>query len=273
MVTATLLRLGASGPLSGSLSRSRHAPAVIERNVVTSRNNIAVFVSSFFEPVFYLLSLGVGLGAYVGSIRAGGRLVSYSEFVAPAMLATSAMNGAITDTTFNVFFKLRYNKLYDAVLATPVSPWEIALGEAGWTMLRGLVYAVAFEVVALALGLVSSWWAVLAVPVSVVATFGFAGAGLASTTFMRTWQDFEWITIVALPLFLLSATFYPLSTYPSVAQSVVRWTPLYQAVDLERSLFLGTLHVSLLANLAYLLVLGVAGLWVTSRRLERLLLS
>ncbi len=199
--------------------------------------------------------------------------VSYAAFVAPAMLASSAMNGAVTDSTFNVFFKLKYNKIYDAVLSTPVAPFDVALGEIAVGPRPGphLLHRLP-GLVMVALELVELPWAILVLPVSVVIGFAFAGAGMAATTYMRSWQDFEWITLTTVPMFLLSATFYPLSTYPPGLQLLVRWTPLYQAVDLVRSLTTGTVHPSLLLNLVYLLVMGCVGLWVAARRLDTLLL-
>ncbi len=255
--------------ITPSLIAGSRAPAVIARNVRVYRYSWAVIVSGFFEPLFYLLSLGVGLGSVIGDVDG----ISYAAFVAPAMLATSAMNGAITDSTFNVFFKLRYNRIYDAVLSTPVAPFDVALGEIAWALGRGLIYSTGFLVVMLALGLVSSPWALLVLPVSVLIGFAFAGVGMAATTYMRSWQDFEWIVLAILPMFLLSATFYPLSTYSPALQIVVRWTPLYQAVDLVRSLTTGAVHWSLLLNLLYLLAMGLLGLSVAARRLDRLLLS
>jgi lipooligosaccharide transport system permease protein len=254
--------------ITPSLLVGSRAPAVIARNLRVYRYSWGIIVSGFFEPLFYLLALGVGLGSVIGDVDG----VSYAAFVAPAMLATSAMNGAVTDSTFNVFFKLKYNKIYDAVLSTPVAPFDIALGEIVWALGRGLIYSTGFLAVMLALGLVSSPWAILVLPVSVVIGFAFAGAGMAATTYMRSWQDFEWITLSIVPMFFLSATFFPLSSYPPGLQLVVRVTPLYQAVDLVRSLTTGAVHPSLLLNLAYLLVMGVIGLWVAARRLDKLLL-
>ncbi len=255
--------------ISPSMVAGSRAPAVLARNVRVYRYSWAVIVSGFFEPLFYLLSLGVGLGSVIGDVDG----MSYAAFVAPAMLATSAMNGAVMDSTFNVFFKLRYNRIYDAVLSTPVAPFDVALGEIAWALGRGLIYSTGFLVVMLALGLVASPWAVLVLPVSVLIGFAFAGVGMAATTYMRSWQDFEWVVLVMLPMFLLSATFYPLSTYSPALQTVVRWTPLYQAVDLVRSLTTGAVHASLMLNLLYLLAMGVLGLGIASRRLDKLLLS
>jgi lipooligosaccharide transport system permease protein len=182
------------------------------------------------------------------------------------------MNGAIYDSTFNVFFRLKYAKFYDAALATPMRPGDIALGEIGWALIRGGLYAVAFMGVMLALGLVHSAWAVADVPVALLIGFGSAAAGMAATTFMRSWQDFEFITLATLPMFLLSATFYPLSVYPRPVQIVVECTPLYQGVALMRGLTLGVVGPGLLWHVAYLALMGLAGLWIASGRISRLLL-
>ena len=121
------------------------------------------------------------------------------------------------DSTFNVFFKLRYAKLYDSMLATPLGPRDIAVGEISWALLRGGLYSAAFLLVALVEGLVGSWWAVLAVPAAVFIGFAFAAVGMFATTFMRSWVDFDYITLAIQPMFLFSATFFPLSTYPGAA--------------------------------------------------------
>ena len=246
---------------------------LVERNFLAYRRAWIVFVSGFFEPVFYLLSIGIGVGTLVGHFTlANGSVVSYTEFVAPGMLATSAMNGAIFDSTYNIFFKMKFMRLYDAVLATPMRPWDVATGEVGWALLRGACYSAMFVVVMAAMGLVLSWWAVLALPSAVLIGFAFAGAGMALTTWMRSWQDFEFVQLAILPMFLFSATFYPLSVYPGAVQWLVRITPLYQGVDLLRSLTLGTVGWGLLVPAAYLAALGCAGMSIASRRLGRLLL-
>jgi lipooligosaccharide transport system permease protein len=252
----------------------RGSAHLIERHARVYRHAWLVLVSGIFEPLFYLLSIGVGIGHLVGGVVGpGGQVVGYTSFVAPALLATAAMNGAIYDSTFNVFFRLKYAKFYDAALATPMRPGDIALGEIGWALIRGGLYAVAFMAVMLALGLVHSAWAVLDVPVALLIGFGSAAAGMAATTFMRSWQDFEFIALATLPMFLLSATFYPLSVYPRPIQIVVEWTPLYQGVALLRGLTLGVVGPGLLWHAAYLALMGLAGLWIAGRRISRLLLQ
>jgi lipooligosaccharide transport system permease protein len=250
----------------------RGSAHLIERHARAYRHAWLVLASGFFEPLFYLLSIGVGIGELVGTVKVAGHAITYTSFVAPALLATSAMNGAIFDSTFNIFFRLKYAKLYDAVLATPMRTGEVALGEIGWALIRGGLYACAFMVVMLAMGLVHSVWAVLAIPVALLTGFAFAGAGMAATTFIRSWQDFEYVTLTTLPMFLFSATFYPISVYPRAIQIVVDCPPRSQGSALRRGLTLGYVGPSLLWHVLYLAVMGTAGLAIAGRRIGSLLL-
>ncbi len=247
---------------------------LVERNFLVYRRGWIVFVSGFFEPLFYLLSIGIGVAALVGEFRLpDGTTIGYTEFVAPAMLASSAMNGAVFDSTYNIFFRMKYAKLYDAVLATPLRPWDVATGEVTWALLRGAAYSAMFVVVMLAMGLIGSWWAVLALPVSVLIGYAFAGAGMALTTWMRSWQDFEFVQVSIIPMFLFSATFYPLETYPGALRWVVEATPLYQGVALLRALTTGSVGWGLAWHAAYLAAMGTLGMYVASKRLGKLLLK
>jgi len=261
--------LARSGGLGG-----RGSARLIERHARAYSHAWMVLLSGFFEPLFYLLSIGVGIGALVGHVVGpGGQVVGFTSFVAPALLATSSMNGAMFDATFNVFFRLKYAKLYDSALATPMRSGDVALGEIGWALIRGGLYAIAFLIVMLAMGLVHSAWAVLALPAALLIGFAFASAGMAATTYMRSWQHFEFITLATLPMFLFSATFYPLSVYPRAIQIVVECTPLYQGVVLMRGLTLGVVGPGLIGPAAYLAIMGAAGLTLAGRRISRLLLK
>ena len=111
-----------------------------------------------------------------------------------------------------------------------------------------------------ALGLIESWWALLALPATVFIGFAFAGAGIAAVTYMRSWQDFDILNLAILPMFLFSATFFPLSTYPDWLEWVIRATPLYNGVELLRALTTGTVSSTQLVNVAYLAVLGIVGM-------------
>jgi lipooligosaccharide transport system permease protein len=253
---------------------SRRSLKLIERNLYVYKHGWIVILSGFFEPLFYLLSIGFGLGALVGTVPGpDGQPMPYQLFVAPALLASAAMNGAISESTFNFFFKLNYNKTFTSILSTPLSPGDVAVGELAWALIRGGLYAIGFMVVMVLLGLVVSPWVILAVPAALLVGFAFGAVGMAATSFMKTWQDFDLIQLVILPLFLFSATFYPLETYPEALQWVVRVTPLYQGVDLIRSLTIGHITPVLLVHVAYLAIMGFIGLWVVSRRLDKLLLQ
>jgi lipooligosaccharide transport system permease protein len=253
---------------------SRRSLRLIERNLYVYKHGWLTIVSGFFEPLFYLLSIGFGLGALIGTIPGpDGQPIPYQLFIAPALLASSSMNGAISEATFNFFFKLNYNKTFTSILSTPLSPGDVAVGELGWALIRGGLYAIGFMAVMVVLGLVVSPWVVLAVPAALLIGFAFGAVGMAATSFMKTWQDFDLIQLVVLPLFLFSATFYPIETYPEALQVFVQLTPLYQGVDLIRSLTVGAISPILLVHVAYLLAMGIAGLLVVSRRLDRLLLK
>ena len=245
------------------------AHRLVERNLLVYRHGWIIIVSGFFEPVFYLLGIGFGLGTLVGDIGD----IPYSAFVAPGLMATAAMNGALYESTFNLFFKLRYAKTYDAILSTPLGPPDVAAGEVAWALFRGALYAGAFLIVMLLLGLILSPWAILALPGAVLIGLAAAAVGTAVTTFMKKWQDFDLVTVVTLPLFLFSATFFPITVYPSWLQTLVELTPLYRGVHMLRSLTTGTVDATILIDVAYLTVMGAIGIAVTSRRLRSLILK
>jgi lipooligosaccharide transport system permease protein len=246
---------------------------LVRRNFLVYRQAWLVFLTGFAEPVLYLFSIGVGVGALIDGFSVNGRPVSYAAFVAPGMLASSSMNGALLDSTYGLFFKLRYDKVYDGILATPMRPVHIARGELVWSLLRAAVYAAGFLGVMAAMGLVSSWWAVLAWPATWLIGFAFAGAGMACTTYLTSWQDFEYIQLALVPMFLFSATFFPVTAFSGPLRWVVEATPLYRGVALCRELTTGAITLDSVWSVAYLAAMGTAGLVVASRRFDRLLLT
>jgi lipooligosaccharide transport system permease protein len=246
---------------------------LIERHARLYRRMWLLIAAGAAEPLFYMLSVGVGIGGLIGTVTGpAGQPVPYREFVAPGLLAVSALNGALNDSTFNIFGRLKWDKLYDAVLATPLGPRDLALAEIGWAVLRGVIYSVTFLIVIAALGLVRSPWALLALPGAALIAFATAAIGVFLTTYMKSWQDLDYVLLVALPLFLFSGTFYPLSVYPRPVAVIVQWTPLYQGVVILRDLVLGVPSPDLAWRAAYLVALGVAGTALAGGRIAKLLL-
>lgn len=264
---------GVRGAVPGLGFGARSFP-VIERNVLWYRRFWLVIVSGVVEPYFYLLGLGYGVGSLVGRVAGpDGRVLDYAVFVAPGLMAWAAMQGTVTETTFNFFGKLKWSKVYDAALATPVGTDDVALGETLSALLRGAIYAIGFLLAMWLLGLALSPLAILTIPAAVLIGYAFAGAGLAFTTFMRKWQDFDLVFVIILPLFLFSGTFFPIETYPAAVRPIVALTPLYHGVELLRGLSIGAVGPSLLGHVGYLFAMGTIGLAITSRRLGRLLLK
>lgn len=253
---------------------SLRAWRIVERNLLVYKHGWVVLLSGFFEPFFYLLSIGFGLGRLVGDVAGpGGEMIPYALFVAPALLAASSMNGAITESTFNFFFKLNYDKTFASILTTPMSPADISLGELAWALMRGALYSFGFLGVMIVFGLVRSPLVLFTLPGSLLIGFAFAAVGMAATSFMRTWQDFDLIQLVILPMFLFSGTFFPLDAVPDGVRLLIQLTPLYHGVDLLRTLSVGVVGPDTLVHVAYLTVMGLVGLFVVSRRLDKLLLK
>lgn len=252
-----------------------NARSVMERGVLaTAKTNWLIVVSGFFEPVFYLLAMGIGLGAYIGSVEVpGGQTVPYAAYIAPALLAVAAMNGAVFDSTWNVFFKMNFGKIYDGMLATSLGPFDVALGEIMLALARGAVYACGFMFVMQVLGLNLAWTAILALPAVVLIAFAFASFGMGITSYMKTFQQMDWINFIMLPMFLLSATFYPITVYPEWMQWLIQAMPLWHGVELVRGFTTGLLSSAMIWHVLYFVVMVLIGMVLTTRRLKALFLN
>lgn len=260
-------KLGA-GVYSG---RSR---VVLERGYFALKSSTWMVVASgFVEPLIYLVAFGYGIGQFIdGVVDGNGNPISYAQFIAPALLATSAMNGAIYDSTWNVFFKMHFGRIYNGMLSTSLGTLDVALGEISWALLRGLAYAIGFMAIVTSMGLVPSWWGLLAIPASVLVAFGFAAVGMGITSYLKHRQQMQYIQLVMLPMFLFSGTFFPLTIYPEPIQWFIQALPLWQAIELIRGLTLGILNLAMLGHVLYFVVMIIGGLYFTTRRLTALFL-
>ena len=248
--------------------------ALIQRNIFALRTtNSLVFFSGFVEPVFYLMAFGFGLGNFVGNVSdAGSAKMSYAMYIAPALLATSAMNGALADSTWNVFFKMHYGKFYNAVMATSLGALDAAAGEIGWAMIRGAAYSVGFMCIVTPLGLVPSAWGILAIPAAALIALGFASVGMGVTSYLTSHQQMNWVNFFLLPMFLFSGAFFPLDAYPVLAQWVIHALPLWQGIAMLRGLMYGAIDVALLGHVLYFTMFAVIGIAFTTKRLNALFL-
>ena len=259
----------------GEAIYSGRSRVVLERSWIQFKSSAWIVVASgFIEPLLNLVVFGFGVGQFIGNIQLeNGRSVSYASFVVPGLLATAAMMGAVMDATWNVFFKIHESRLYHAMLATSLGPMDVALGEIAWALLRGALYSSAFMIVVTPLGLIESWWALLAIPAGALIGFGFAAIGMAATSYMTSFQHMGMINIVILPITLFSGSFFPLSILPSWIANIVRWTPLTQGIDLMRMLTLGTVDSSIWVHVLYFTLFIAGGLYFTTRRLNALFIN
>ncbi len=264
------------GPLASAWAMVWRARRLVERNILVYRHQWVVIVSGAFEPVFYLLGIGLGLGAVIETVPlADGRTAPYAAFVGPALVASAAMNGAVFETIFNVFFKLNFAKTYEGVLATPMGIGEIAIGELLWALLRATLYAVIMFFLMLAMGLVLSPLGVLMIPAALLVAAAFAAAGLAGTSYLRTVNDFDIpVGLIVMPMFLFSGTFFPIEgVLPDWLVTIISFTPLYHGIGLIRGLSTGIVGLELLVSFGYLIGFFAICLWIAIRQMGRKLIK
>jgi len=264
------------GALATAWAHVWRSRRLVERNIMVYRHQWIIILSGVFEPIFYLLGIGLGLGGIIREVPLpNGEVVAYAAFVAPALVATAAMNGAVFETIFNVFFKLNYAKTYDGVLATPMGITEIAIGEMLWALMRAAMYAVAMFVIMFFMGLILSPLGILMIPASLLVAAAFAAAGLAGTSFLRTVNDFDVpMGLIVMPMFLFSGTFFPIeSVLPDSIVTVIQLTPLYHGINLIRGLSTGIVGIGQVWDLLYLLVFFAVCLWIAMHQMEKRLIK
>jgi lipooligosaccharide transport system permease protein len=228
--------------------------------------------SSVTGPLFYLGALGIGLGSLVdkhGTASLG--RVSYLAFVAPAILASGAMNTAMGEASYPVFGSVKWNKIYIAAQATPLRPGDIYRGHLLFMMMRIAMNAALVTVYMAAFGATRSWWVGLAWPAATLTGLAFAAPIAAWAVLLKTESAFAYLFRFALmPLMLFSGTFFPLSQLPGWLRAVAYATPLWHGVALCRGLSLGHLSpLGALGHVAYLAVLAAAGIWAGARTYRR----
>ncbi len=206
----------------------------------------------FLDPVLYFLALGFGLGAYVSDVNG----IPYRDFIAPGLCASAAMWASSFESTFGFFWKMDQSRTHDNILATPVEPEDVVLGELLWAGTRAVVYATSFLSVIALLGYVHSWWALALPPFLFLGGLSFAAFGLGCTVLIPKADYFSfYFTLVVNPMFLFGGIFFPFDSLPGWAQAIGWFVPTHHLVEIARALGDGSGGAGVVAaNAAWLLV-------------------
>jgi lipooligosaccharide transport system permease protein len=247
---------------------------LFHRNLLAYKHYWIAFVSGFFEPLFYLLAVGFGVGQFIETVPYGNQRLDYAVFLAPGLLAASTLNGAVFDGFFSPFFKLNWMKTYEGIITTPVGIPDIAVGEILWALMRGTIYGAGFLSVMLVLDLIQSPWALLALPAVMLSAGALSAGGMVLTGVTKEISSLEKVmTLIVFPLFLFSGTFFPVSLYPSYLDPVVLATPLYRSASLLRDLTTGQVTWGTLGHAVYLAAMFVVAAALAVRLMRRRLVS
>ncbi|MBJ7455056.1 MAG: ABC transporter permease [Thermoleophilia bacterium] len=248
----------------------RGALRMWQRNATVGRKTlVTTLMPRFLEAIAYLAIMGLGLGTYLTTVEG----VDYVDFIAPGVLASTIMFGAIIETTYNAFVRIHVRRVVEAVVTTPLSIADVVVGEYLWAATRAVVYGLIFLLVMVAFGLVHTPMALLLPPVFAIGALTFAVLGMAYTSFVSNIEHFNILfTGVLTPMFLFGGVFFPFSGLPDWAQVVGWCLPLSHLVAATRDLTLGGAGLGTLAHVGALLALLVVLFPFPAARLSRTLL-
>jgi lipooligosaccharide transport system permease protein len=263
--------LGGAIPLRDVVPSPRYAARVWRRNaLVFSKVWRGALLPNFFDPLFYLVALGFGLGTYLATIEG----IPYRDFIAPGLIASAAMWAASFECTYNVYLKMYESKLYDAVLATPVEIADLAAGDVAWGATRSTIYGATFLGIVALFGLLDSAWAIL-IPLFVfLGGLAFSVLGYTFTALIPKIDLYSYyFTLVITPMFLFSGIFFPFDRLPGIAEIVAWFTPLFHLVEITRGLATGPEALAILGHTAWLVVFSLLLFYIPVRALRSRLLA
>jgi lipooligosaccharide transport system permease protein len=259
---APLRQLPQTGPAVPPQNAVRGAMAAYEHMWLLYRRTWrgSIF-GSFAQPVLFLVAMGIGLGGFVDASGSGAIDVPYIQFLAPALLVSTVMQGASFEATFPVLGGFRWNRRYHAMYATPLTPFAIAFGQIAWVATRATMTGAIFCLVIIAFGAAASAGILLTIPVGTLTALAFAGPIAAYMSTQRDTTAFNAIWRFGItPLFLFSGTFFPIEQLPEQIRWIAWLLPLWHGVDLARALSLGTVMDNPLVQLAHVVILGVGAI-------------
>ena len=249
---------------------SHRAFYVWYRNVLSYQRYVwSTFIASFGEPLLYLISMGLGMGSYMGLINGQ----SYLQFIAPGLVVSSCMSAATYECCFSAFSRMHIEKIYDSQLITPISVGDIVTGEILWGITRSMLSGFVLCIILAAFGLIHSPWALLYPLLWILVGYVFSTMGMLMTSYAQMFDFFTfYIELWVMPSFFFSGIFFPLDHMPQFVQWISMALPLTQAVQLSRALITGHLHLALLGSVVFLIVWGTAFyLWALQRMQQRLI--
>jgi lipooligosaccharide transport system permease protein len=254
---------------------SRRFIRVWQRNLTAYRQSWKIsFIPPLLEPLFYILAFGVGLSGMIGNIRYRGEDLSYVAFIAPALVAITIMNNAFFENTYNSFVRMYYYKTFDAMMATPLTVEEIITGEIIWGATKALIATAIMMVVISGFGLIRYPSGLLLLPIAFLGGLAFAASGMICTSLVSTIDLFNLpVFLFVTPMFLFSATFFPIDTLPGWAQQTAQLLPLTHLVNLSRAFTIGRVDASILVGILYLLAFTVVALPIAIHAMRRRLIK
>jgi lipooligosaccharide transport system permease protein len=256
---------------SGAMPLSLRCMHVWRRNLTVYGKIWKIsFLPPLLEPCFYLLAFGMGLGALVGDISYQGVKVSYSRFIAPAIISMAIMYNAFFETTYTSFVRMYYQKTFDAIMATPLFLSEIIAGEIAWGATKSIIACAIMMAVVSLFGLIDYPGGLLILPAALLGGLAFASIGMFFTGIVRSIEVFNLpIFLFVTPMFLFSGTFFPLETLPVWAQLLAQAFPLTHLVALVRGACLGAAAPALLGHCLYLIVFSLVFSPLALRAMQR----
>ncbi|MFN8161987.1 MAG: ABC transporter permease [Solirubrobacterales bacterium] len=256
--------------MSDLLPSPRFARRVASRNArLFAKNVTGTLLPQFLDPLFYLFALGFGLGTYIAQING----VPYKEFIAPGLVASSAMWAASFECTYNVYIRMNEMRLYDAVLSTPVEVQDVVAGDLAWGAIRATIYSSVFLAVVAAFGLIGSWWALAIPPLMLIGGLCFAAVAYTYTALIPRIDLYNYFfTLIVTPMFLFSGIFFPFNRLPAFAEVIAWFTPLYHVVEITRGLSTSP-SLALLGDVLWLAVVSAVLFVVPVRALRRRLVA
>ncbi|WP_047866463.1 ABC transporter permease [Rubrobacter aplysinae] len=264
--------MGKVNTLPALIPSPRGAYRVWRRSATIFRKRwITILIPNFVEPLLYLAALGLGLGAFIQEGGIGGQ--SYTQYIAPGLLAANAMFAASFESTFNTFVKLKVDRVYEAIVSTPVNVEDAIAGEYLWAGTRAVMQGAVFLAVLTALGLIASPWALLIPFVLLLVGIMFSVMGTLFTSLIPTIDLYGYyFTLVITPLFLFSGIFFPIDGFPPPISQIAWFTPLYHAVNACRELATGP-SVTILVDLGWIIVFTAVLAFIPIYFMRRRLIS